>query len=64
MALGLVTLKYLCCRLLDILSVYLRTGSPPVEGGAPHLSVMALQVLLTSIIAVGAVVGAVKEFTC
>ena len=40
--------------------MYLRTGSPPVEGGAPHLSVMTLQVLLTSIITVGAVVGAVK----
>ena len=41
--------------------MYLSTGSPPVEGGAPHLSVMALQVLLTSIIGVGAVMGAVKR---
>ena len=41
--------------------MYLSTGSPPVEGGAPHLSVMALQVLLTSIIGVGAVVGALKR---
>ena len=41
--------------------MYMSTGSPPVEGGAPHLSVMALQVLLTSIIGVGAVIGAVKR---